>query len=120
MRGLVAPEKTEDYTAAPVELFIDLAFVFAFSQIVHMLVVHPDWEHVGKAGLIFLPIWLPWTQFTWAANAVLQHFRPNFVAMVVLAILIVITDVIGIGALAAEHYRIEERAGDSGIHHSHA
>jgi low temperature requirement protein LtrA len=70
MRGLVVPEKTEDYTADPVELFFDLAFVFAFSQIVHMLVVHPDWEHIGKAGLIFLLIWLPWTQFTWAANAV--------------------------------------------------
>lgn len=70
MRGLVVPEKTKDYTADPVELFFDLAFVFAFSQIVHMLVVHPDWEHIGKAGLIFLLIWLPWTQFTWAANAV--------------------------------------------------
>ena len=70
MKGLVVPEKTEDYTADPVELFFDLAFVFAFSQIVHMLVVHPDWEHVAKAGLIFLLIWLPWTQFTWAANAV--------------------------------------------------
>jgi low temperature requirement protein LtrA len=70
MRGLVVPEKTEDYTADPVELFFDLAFVFAFSQIVHMLLVHPDWEHIGKAGLIFLLIWLPWTQFTWAANAV--------------------------------------------------
>ena len=70
MKGLVVPEKTEDYTADPVELFFDLAFVFAFSQIVHMLVVHPDWEHIAKAGLIFLLLWLPWTQFTWAANAV--------------------------------------------------
>jgi low temperature requirement protein LtrA len=70
VKGLVVPEKTEDYTADPVELFFDLAFVFAFSQIVHMLVVHPDWEHIAKAGLIFLLIWLPWTQFTWAANAV--------------------------------------------------
>lgn len=70
MKGLVVPEKSEDYTADPVELFFDLAFVFAFSQIVHMLVVHPDWEHIAKAGLIFLLIWMPWTQFTWAANAV--------------------------------------------------
>jgi low temperature requirement protein LtrA len=70
MKGLVVPERTEDYTADPVELFFDLAFVFAFSQIVHMLVVHPDWEHIAKAGLIFLLLWLPWTQFTWAANAV--------------------------------------------------
>lgn len=70
MRGLVVPEQSEDFTADPVELFFDLAFVFAFSQIVHMLVGHPDWEHVGKAGLIFLMLWMPWSQFTWSANAV--------------------------------------------------
>lgn len=64
MKGLVVPEQSEDYSADPVELFFDLAYVFAFSQIVHMLVVHPDWEHVGKAGLIFMLLWLPWTQFT--------------------------------------------------------
>lgn len=70
MKGLLVPEKTEDFTADPVELFFDLAFVFAFSQIVHMLVVHPDWEHVGKAALIFLLLWTVWSQFTWSANAV--------------------------------------------------
>ncbi len=70
MRGLVVPEKTEDFTADPVELFFDLAFVFAFSQLVHLLIVHPDWEHIGKAAIIFLLLWLPWTQFTWSANAV--------------------------------------------------
>ncbi len=64
------PEKTEDFTADPVELFFDLAFVFAFSQLVHLLVAHPDWEHVGKAALIFLLLWTVWSQFTWSANAV--------------------------------------------------
>lgn len=70
MRGLEVPERTEDFTADPVELFFDLAFVFAFSQLVHLLLVHPDWEHVGQAGLVFVLLWLPWTQFTWSANAV--------------------------------------------------
>ena len=31
MKGLVVPEQDEDYTANPVELFFDLAFVFAYS-----------------------------------------------------------------------------------------
>lgn len=70
MRGLDVPEQSEDFTADPVELFFDLAFVFAFSQIVHLLVVHPDWQHVGKAGLVFLLLWAAWSQFTWSANAV--------------------------------------------------
>ena len=70
MRGIVVPEQTEDFTADPVELFFDLAFVFAFSQLVHLLIGHPDWEHVGDAALIFLLLWAVWSQFTWSANAV--------------------------------------------------
>ena len=70
MRGLVVPERTEDYTADPVELFFDLAFVFAFSQLVGLLIHEPDWTGAGKATLIFLLLWLPWSQFTWSANAV--------------------------------------------------
>lgn len=83
MKGVEVPEPSEDYNADPVELFFDLAFVFAFSQIVHMLVAHPDWEHIGKAGLIFLLLWLPWTQFTWAANAVPGNQRSVRVAFLV-------------------------------------
>ncbi|MGI9615666.1 MAG: low temperature requirement protein A [Acidimicrobiales bacterium] len=75
MRGLTVPEATEDFTADPVELFFDLAFVFAFSQLVHMLIVHPDWEHIGQAALVFMLLWLPWTQFTWSANAVAGNQR---------------------------------------------
>ncbi|MGB3735596.1 MAG: low temperature requirement protein A [Ilumatobacter sp.] len=83
MRGLVVPEQSKDFTADPVELFFDLAFVFAFSQIVHMLVGHPDWEHVGKAALIFLLLWLPWSQFTWSANAVPGNQRSVRLAFLV-------------------------------------
>jgi low temperature requirement protein LtrA len=75
MRGLVVPEQAEDYTADQVELFFDLAFVFAFSQLVGVLVADPTWETVGQAGLVFVLLWLPWTQFTWAANAVPGNAR---------------------------------------------
>ncbi|MFT4659223.1 MAG: low temperature requirement protein LtrA [Candidatus Aldehydirespiratoraceae bacterium] len=70
MRGLRVPEPTEDFAADPVELIFDLAFVFAVSQLVHLLIVHPDWEHVGKAALIFLLLWAVWSQFTWSTNVV--------------------------------------------------
>ena len=70
MKGLVVPERTEDYSADPVELFFDLAFVFAFSQLVSLLIQEPNWTGAGEAALIFLLLWLPWSQFTWSANAV--------------------------------------------------
>ncbi len=75
MRGLVVPEPTEDFTADPVELFFDLAYVFAFSQIVAILLDHPTWDAVGESALIFLLLWLPWSQFAWSANAVAGNSR---------------------------------------------
>ena len=70
MRGLNIPERDEDFTADPVELFFDLAFVFAFSQLVAHLVHHPTWTGAWEAALLFAILWLPWSWFTWSANAV--------------------------------------------------
>ncbi len=75
MKGIEVPERTEDFTADPVELFFDLAFVFAFSQLVARLVHDPDWAGAGETALLFWLIWLPWSQFTWAANAVSGNGR---------------------------------------------
>lgn len=76
MKGIELPPLTEDFTADPVELFFDLAYVFAFSQLVALLIDDPTWAGVGKAGLLFALLWLPWQQLTWAANAVSGNGRP--------------------------------------------
>lgn len=70
MKGVTVPEIGEDFAADPSELFFDLAFVFAFSQLVGILVRDHDWEAVGEAGLLFGIMWMVWSQFTWSANAV--------------------------------------------------
>jgi low temperature requirement protein LtrA len=76
VRGVDVPERTEDFSADPVELFFDLVYVFAFSRLVALVVHHPDWTGVGEFALLFTLIWLPWTQFTWSANAVSGNTRP--------------------------------------------
>ena len=76
MKGIELPPLTEDFTADPVELFFDLAYVFAFSQLVALLIDEPTWAGVGKAGLLFALLWLPWQQLTWAANALSGNGRP--------------------------------------------
>jgi len=76
MKGIELPPLTEDFTADPVELFFDLAYVFAFSQLVAFLIEHPTWAGVGKAALLFALLWLPWQQLTWAANAISGNGRP--------------------------------------------
>lgn len=75
MKGLVVPDQQEDFTADPVEIFFDLAYVFAFSQLVSVLVHDPDWKHVGQSALVFSILWLTWSQVTWAANAVAGNSR---------------------------------------------
>ena len=75
MKGITLPERTEDFTADPVELFFDLAYVIAFSQLVGVLVHEPTWEGVGKVGLLFGLLWLPWQQLTWTANAISGNGR---------------------------------------------
>ena len=76
MKGLTVPERTEDFSADPVELFFDLAFVFAFSQLVGKLIHHPTWTGAGEAALLFLLLWLAWSQLAWSANAVSGNGRP--------------------------------------------
>ena len=75
MKGIVVPERTEDFTADPVELFFDLAYVFAFSQLVGRLIHEPTWTGVGKVALLFGLLWIPWQQLTWSANAVSGNGR---------------------------------------------
>ena len=76
MRGIPTPDPDADFTADPAELFFDLSYVFAFSQLVSHLVHHPDWGGAAEFVLLFALMWLPWSQFTWSANAVAGNSRP--------------------------------------------
>ena len=58
MEGIELPPLTEDFPADPVELFFDLTYVFAFSQLVSLLIHEPTWAGAGKAALLFGLLWL--------------------------------------------------------------
>ncbi len=51
-----------------VELFFDLVFVFAVTQITSLVVHDLTWSGVGRAALLFWLVWWAWTQFTWTLN----------------------------------------------------
>ena len=59
----------EDQSATFVELFFDLVFVFAVTQIVGLLHDGLNWVSVGQAVLVFWLVWWAWTQFTWTLDA---------------------------------------------------
>jgi low temperature requirement protein LtrA len=50
------------------ELFFDLVFVFAITQVSHLLIEHLTWEGVGQASLALLVVWWAWNYTTWVTN----------------------------------------------------
>ncbi|SON58196.1 putative membrane protein [Hartmannibacter diazotrophicus] len=51
-----------------VELFFDLVFVFAITQLSHTLLHHFTLAGVAEAGLILLAVWWVWIYTTWVTN----------------------------------------------------
>jgi low temperature requirement protein LtrA len=50
------------------ELFYDLVFVFAVTQVSHLLLEHLTWEGAGQAAMVLLVVWWSWNYTTWVTN----------------------------------------------------
>jgi len=59
----------EDQRVTFIELFFDLVFVYAVTQLVALLHHDLSWAGAGRALLLFWLVWWAWTQFTWALNS---------------------------------------------------
>jgi low temperature requirement protein LtrA len=59
----------EDQSATYVELFFDLVFVYAVTQLVELIAHDLTWAGVGRAAIAFWLVWWAWTQYTWALNS---------------------------------------------------
>ena len=57
-----------------IELFFDLVFVFAVTQISHSLIAHPDTAGFLHALMILLAIWWVWVDTAWVTNWVDVRF----------------------------------------------
>jgi low temperature requirement protein LtrA len=54
--------------ATTLELFYDLVFVFAVTQVSHLLLAHLTWAGVGEAAVALLVVWWAWNYTTWVTN----------------------------------------------------
>ena len=54
--------------ATSLELFFDLVFVFAITQVSHLLLDDLSWEGAGHATLALLVVWWAWNYTTWVTN----------------------------------------------------
>ena len=60
---------TRPQGATFIELFFDLVFVFAVTQVTGVLREHLTLTGLVQAVLVFWLVWWAWTQFTWTLNA---------------------------------------------------
>ncbi len=54
--------------ASTLELFYDLVFVFAITQVSHYLLSDLSWGGAGRAAVILAAVWWSWNYTTWATN----------------------------------------------------
>jgi low temperature requirement protein LtrA len=54
--------------ATTLELFYDLVFVFAITQVSHLLLAHLTWAGAGQSALVLLVVWWSWNYTTWVTN----------------------------------------------------
>src|ERR1700739_165883 len=52
-----------------VELFFDLVFVFAFTQVTTFGLEHTSWGGLGRGLLVLLVLWWVWASYAWLTNA---------------------------------------------------
>lgn len=50
------------------ELFFDLVYVFAVTQLSHHLLEHRSWNGALQTAILFLAVWWAWIYTTWATN----------------------------------------------------
>jgi low temperature requirement protein LtrA len=58
----------EEQRATTLELFYDLVFVFAITQVSHILLEDVSWTGAGEAALCLLVVWWAWNYTTWVTN----------------------------------------------------
>ena len=52
----------------PLELFFDLVFVFAVTQVTGLMSADPTWHGMGQGLLVLAALWWAWVAYAWLTN----------------------------------------------------
>jgi low temperature requirement protein LtrA len=59
-----------EHRITPLELFFDLVFVFAFTEVTTVFSDEPTWAGLGHGLLILAALWWAWASYAWLTNTV--------------------------------------------------
>src|SRR6266849_5867332 len=65
LRGVEERERR----VSSIELFFDLVFVFAFTQVTTFWLEHTSWGGLGRGLLVLVVLWWVWASYAWLTNA---------------------------------------------------
>src|SRR6195952_2585469 len=66
------------------ELFFDLVFVFAITQVTALMSHEPTWSGLGKGMLVLSALWFAWGSYAWLTNTVNPEEGPVRIVMFVI------------------------------------
>jgi low temperature requirement protein LtrA len=59
-----------EHQVTPLELFFDLVFVFAITQVSRLLADDPTWHGLLRGGLVLAALWWAWTTYSWLTSTI--------------------------------------------------
>jgi len=59
----------DEHRVTPLELFFDLVFVFAITQVTSLLADDPTWGGTLRGMLVLAALWWAWTAYAWLTSA---------------------------------------------------
>jgi low temperature requirement protein LtrA len=66
----VEGEEEAEHPVTPLELFFDLVFVFALTQVTGFISDDPTWSGMGKGLLVLAALWFAWGAYAWLTNEI--------------------------------------------------
>jgi low temperature requirement protein LtrA len=66
----VEGEQGTEHPVTPLELFFDLVFVFAITQVTGFMSDDPTWAGIGRGMLILAALWWVWGAYAWLTNEI--------------------------------------------------
>jgi low temperature requirement protein LtrA len=64
----VEHHEEREQRVTPLELFFDLVFVFAITQVTGFLSADPTWAGLGRGVLVLGALWWAWAAYAWLTN----------------------------------------------------
>src|SRR5690349_18937186 len=62
-------EREGEQRVTTLELFFDLVFVFAFTQVTTFFSHHPTWSGLLRGLMVLAALWWAWSGYAWLTNA---------------------------------------------------